>query len=143
MSISLDELITTHQEELLDEISKEAVRHIPSYAEAPLRLTMDRVERWLRTLAESIRQNDPHMLSNYLMAIGQERREEGYPIGELHAIVHLTERHLLELVAGTYSDPVECNGQTALLTAVMDSARMTLSVTYVLSWASTESGQQE
>jgi hypothetical protein len=133
MTTSLGELITTHREALVDEVTKDAIRQIPSYADAPLQLTMERVERWLKMLAESIHQNDPHQLSNYLMAIGQERREEGYPIGELHAIIHVTERHIQNLIEGSYSDAVERNGQTALLGAVMDSARMTLSVTYILS----------
>jgi hypothetical protein len=136
--ISLDELITEKWSDLVDAITKDAVRRIRSYANAPLRTTMERVERWLKTLAESIAKNQPDLLAEYLAAVGEERREEGYPIGDLHAIVHTTEEHLSDLIEDTYDDPVEQNGQMALLTAVMDSARMTLSVTYILSMAARE-----
>jgi hypothetical protein len=120
---------------LVDSITKDAIRQIPSYADAPLQLTLERVERWLKTLSDSILQNDPHLLSQYLMDVGEERQAEGYPVSELHAIVHCTEHHVRDLIARSYSDPVERNGQTALLVAVMDSARMTLSVAYILSVA--------
>jgi hypothetical protein len=135
MATSLGDLITDHQEMLVDSITKDAIRQIPSYADAPLQLTLERVERWLKTLSDSILQNDPHLLSQYLMEVGEERQSEGYPVGELHAIVRCTEHHLRHLIARSYSDPVERNGQTALLNAVMESARMTLSVAYILSVA--------
>ncbi len=135
MAASLGDLITDHREALVDAITKDAIRQIPSYADAPLQLTLERIEDWLNTLSKSILQNDPHLLSQYLMDVGEERQVEGYPIGELHAIVRCTEHHLRHLIARSYSEPVERNGQTALLTAVMDSARMTLSVAYILSMA--------
>ncbi|MGD2176732.1 MAG: hypothetical protein PVG71_02810 [Anaerolineae bacterium] len=139
MTTSLGDLITDHREMLLDSITKDAIRQIPSYAAAPLQLTMERIGRWLKTLSDSILQNDPHLLSQYLLDVGEERQAEGYPVGELHAIVRCTEHHLRELIARSYSDPVQRNGQTALLTAVMDSARMTLSVAYILSMAGRDS----
>jgi len=133
--ISLDDLISEHWAELMDLITKDAVVRIRSYAKAPLKLTMERVGRWLKTLADSVAQNKPDLLAEYLAAVGEERREEGYPIGDLHAIVSITEERLQDLIEDTIQDPVERNGQMALLTAVMDSARMTLSVTYILSLA--------
>jgi hypothetical protein len=135
MTTSLGDLIAEYQNLLVDSITKDAIRQIPSYADAPLQLTLERVERWLKTLSDSILQNDPHVLSQYLMGVGEERQAEGYPISELHAIVRCTEHHLRHLIAREYPDPVERNGQTALLAAVMDSARMTLSVAYILSVA--------
>ena len=143
MNASLYELITTHRESLVDEIAKDAIRQIPSYAEAPLRLTMERIERWLQTLAESIARNMPATLAQYLTAIGKERRQEGYPVGDLHAIIGITERHIRDLIDRSHSDPVERDAQTTLLNAVMDSARMVLSVTYVLSTAARQSQQGE
>jgi hypothetical protein len=133
MTTLLDKLIVENQELLVDRIVKDAVRQIPTYSQAPLKLTMGRVERWLGTLATSIKQNDPQILDQYLTAVAVERREEGYPIGELHAIVEITERHLRDLVTGACADQVECNALLALLGAVMDAARMVMSVTYVLS----------
>lgn len=130
--VTLDELIREHWETLVSEITKDAVRQIPSYGDAPLQLTIERVERWLNALAESVAQNQPPLLAQHLIGIGEERKEEGYPIGDLHTIVQLTERHLQQLVERAVADPVEQNGLTALLRAVMDSARMTLSVTYIL-----------
>jgi hypothetical protein len=140
MTASLGDLIVEHQGLLVDRITKDAIRQIPSYADAPLQLTVERVERWLQVLSDSIVQNEPHLLSQYLLEVGQERRLEGYPVSELHAIVSCTERHVRELVTGSYSDPVERDGQTALLTAVMDSARMALSVAYILSVAGRDTG---
>ncbi|MGD8245583.1 MAG: hypothetical protein PVG25_11445 [Anaerolineae bacterium] len=141
MTTSLGDLIAEHREPLVDSITKDAIRQIPSYSDAPLRLTMERIERWLEALSESIRRNDPSLLSQYLMHVGEERKAEGYPISELHAIVHCTECHVRDLVARSYSDPVERNGQTALLTAVMDSARMTLSVAYIIRMAGRDQGK--
>lgn len=138
MVTSLNDLITTHWETLADAIVKEAICQIPSYGEAPLRLTIERIERWLRTLAESISQNNPPLLAGYLIAVAEERRAEGYPIGDVHAIVYVTERHLRNLIARSCPDQVERDSQTALLTAIMDSARMTLSVTYILNMATRE-----
>jgi hypothetical protein len=140
MTTSLGDLIAERQEMLADSITKDAIRQIPSYADAPLHVTLERITRWLKTLSDSILQNDPHMLSRYLMEVGEERRAEGYPVSELHAVVRCTEHHLRHLIDRLYSDPVERNGQAALLTAVMDSARVTLSVAYILSMAGGDSG---
>lgn len=136
--VTLDELIREHWETLVSEITKDAVRQIPSYGEASLQLTIERVERWLNALAESVARNQPPVLARHLMSIGEERKEEGYPIGDLHTIVQLTERYLQQLIERAVTDPVEQNGLVALLRAVMDSARMTLSVTYVISAAGKE-----
>lgn len=135
MATSLDKLIVENQESLVDQIVKDAIRQIPSYGRAPLQLTIERVEQWLRTLAASIERNDPHILEHYLAAIAVERQEEGYPIGELHAIVRITEQHLRDVVVSSSSDEIERNALNALLEAVMGAARMVLSVTYVLSAA--------
>jgi hypothetical protein len=129
---SLDHLINEYWETLVDAISKDAIRQIPSYGRAPLRQTVERVERWLKVLADSLAQNAPNILADYLTVVGQERQEEGYTIGELHAIVTITERDLRDLIDDSYADEVERNGQNALVRAVMDSARMILSVAYVL-----------
>ena len=133
MAIFLDELINEHQESLVDKIVKDAIRQISSYAKAPLQLTIGRVERWLKTLAASIEQNNPEILEHYLAAVAEERKEEGYPIGELHAIVSITEQRLRELMPSACTDEVECNANLVLLDAVMDATRMVLSVTYILS----------
>jgi len=133
VAIYLDELITEHYESLVDQITKDAIRQIPSYGQAPLRLTIERVERWLKTLAASIEQNDPAILEHYLAAVAEERKEEGYPIGELHAIIQITDQHLRDLIPGACADEVECNANLAVLGAVMDATRMVLSVTYILS----------
>ena len=58
--------------------------------------------------------------------------EEGFAVGELHAIVYITERHLRAAVAGTCTDQVECNALLAVLEAVMGAARMVLSIQYIL-----------
>ena len=138
MNTSLDKLITEHWNTLVDQITKDSIRRIPSYTEAPLRLTIERIERALRVLGESIAQNEPPILAQHLMAVAEERKEEGYPIGDLHIVIQIFERHLGDLIDQTVADPVEQTGQRALLRAVMDSARMTLSVTYILSKAAKE-----
>lgn len=132
MATTLDRVIAKHRESLADSIAKDAIDQIPPYREAPLRLTMERVERWLDALHESIRRNDPDVLEQYLTGIAEERRQEGFAVGELHAIVYITERHLRAAVAGTCTDQVECNALLAVLEAVMGAARMVLSIQYIL-----------
>jgi len=80
MTTTLYELIATHRESLVDGIAKDAIRQIPSYAEAPLRLTMERVERWLQTLADSIAQNMPATLAQYLTTIGESDGRRDTPL---------------------------------------------------------------
>jgi hypothetical protein len=132
MTITLDELIIENRELLMDCVVKDAIGQIPSYGQAPLRLTIERVERWLDTLAASIEQNDPDILEKYLVGVAGERRREGYAIMELHGIVHITERHLQELILTSGADEIEQNALRALLDAVTDAARMVLSVRYLL-----------
>jgi hypothetical protein len=132
MAIALDELIVENRELLVDRIVKDAIGQIPSYAKAPIRVTVGRVERALEALAASIRENDPSIFEQHLIGVAAERREEGYAILELHAIVHIIERHLREEIVRACSDEVERNGLLALLDAVMDAARMVLSVRYIL-----------
>lgn len=139
---TLDRIIDEHWESLVDAISKDAIRQIPSYGRAPLRLTVERVERWLQVLRDSLAQNNPQILADHLTVVGKERQEEGYAIEELYAIVAITEQHLRDLIDRSYTDEVERNGQNALLRAVMDSARMILSVAYVLGMSARSAQQQ-
>jgi hypothetical protein len=133
MAVSLDELIVENRESLVDPIVKDAIGQIPAYAKAPLRTTIARVEQALQAMADSIRENDPDVLEQHLVGIATERREEGYAILELHAMVHIIERHLRDEIMRAFPDEVERNAQFALLDAVMDAARMVLSVRYMLS----------
>lgn len=132
MAISLDELIIVHRESLVDGIVKDAIRQISAYGRAPLRQTIERIECFLDALVNSIARNDPDLLERYLVSVAQERRQEGVAIMELHAIVHITEEHLRATVWSAVPDEVERNGLLALLQAVMDAARMVLSVRYLL-----------
>jgi hypothetical protein len=132
MAISLDELIVENQEALVDRIVKDAIAEIPAYADAPLRTTMVRVEQALAAVADSVRENKPDILERHLVRVATERRQEGYVILELHAIVHIIERHLHDDITQTCASEVECNALRALLDAVMDAARMVLSVRYAL-----------
>jgi hypothetical protein len=132
MAVSLDELIVEHREALVDGIVKDAIRQIPAYGRAPLRQTVERVERFLDALAESIARNDPDVLERYLVGVAQERQQEGYAIMELHAIVYLAEEHVQATIRRDVADEVARNGLLALLGAVMGAARMVLSVRYIL-----------
>jgi hypothetical protein len=133
MAVSLDELIVEHRASLVDGIVKDAIRQIPSYGRAPLRVTIERVERFLQALADSVAQNEPDILEGYLVAVAKERKQEGYAILELHSIVHITEAHLRDAVQRTVADEVQRNGLLAVLEAVVGAARMVLSVQYALS----------
>ena len=132
MGITLDRLIVENRELLVDRIVKDAIDQIPSYAKAPLRVTMERVEEGLDALADSIRNDDPDILEQHLIGIASTRRREGYAILELHAVISLYEQHLRDLVLGAGTDEVECNALLALLDAIMGAARMVLSVRYML-----------
>jgi hypothetical protein len=132
MTVSLDELIIEYREALVDGIVKDAIRQIRAYARAPLRQTVERVERLLDALAESIARNDPDVLERYLVGVARERQQEGYAIMELHAIVHISEEHVQAVIRDAVPDEVERNGLLALLGAVMGAARMVLSVRYIL-----------
>jgi hypothetical protein len=133
MAISLDELIVNNRESLVDRIVKDAIGQVPAYARAPLRTTIARVERALQAIADSVRENDPDILEQHLVGVAAERREQGYAILELHAILHIIEQHLRSDVVRACPDEVECNALLALLDAVMSAARMVLSVRYLLS----------
>jgi hypothetical protein len=132
MANYLDDLITERFATLVDDIAKDAICQIPSYRQAPLRLTIQRVERWLTAVADSIRQNNPEILESHLKQVAAERQEEGYAIADLHAIVQITERHLHAVILRSEATEAEHNANLALLDVVMDAARMVLSVTYVL-----------
>ena len=132
MAGTLVELIEQNMEPLVDGITKDAIRRIPSYGEAPIKQTLARIERMLGVLVESIRRNHPDVLEQYLMGIAEERREQAYPIGELHAVFDITEKHLQDLVVHTTADEVERNAHLALVDATMASARMILSKAYLL-----------
>jgi hypothetical protein len=116
----------------VDGIVKDAIRQIPSYGRAPLQVTIERVERFLQALADSVAQNEPDILERYLVGVAEERKQEGYAILELHSIVHITEAHLQDLIDRTAVDEVQRNGLSALLEAVVGAARMVLSVQYAL-----------
>ncbi len=133
MAVSLDDLIVEHRESLVDGIVKDAIRQIPSYGRAPLRQTVERVERFLDALAESIARNEPDVLERHLVGVARERKREGYAIMELHAIVHITEDHVQAVIRRAVAGEVERTGLLALLDAVMGAARMVLSVRYLLS----------
>lgn len=132
MEVTLDRLIVENRESLVDDIVKDAIRQIPAYGQAPLRQTIDRVERFLDALVASIAHDDPDLLEQYLVGVAQERKQQGIAIMELHAIVDIAEKHLRATVQSAVSDNVERNGLLALLEAVMDAARMVLSVRYLL-----------
>ncbi|MCX6032629.1 MAG: hypothetical protein NT169_25495 [Chloroflexi bacterium] len=131
MAVSLDELITNHWDELVDNVAKDAICQISAYHAAPIRVTVGRMERWLKALGDSIRQNDPQIMAGFLAAVGDERKEAGYSAEEMQAIMNITDRHLRDLVVRKFTDPIEQAGQLALLDAVIGSARMVLSVSYV------------
>jgi hypothetical protein len=133
MAVSLDELIVAHRESLVDGIVKDAIRQISSYRRAPLRQTIQRVERFLDALAESVARNEPDVLEKHLVDVARERKNEGYAIMELHAIVHITEEHVQAAIRHDVADEVERTGLLALLDAVTGAARMVLSVRYLLS----------
>ncbi|MGD2156972.1 MAG: hypothetical protein PVG14_03550 [Anaerolineales bacterium] len=128
---SLDKLISDHLDSLVDNITKDAVRQIPTYREAPLQRTIERVERWLKMLATSVHENDPQILERYLVSIARERHKEGYPVVDLHMVVQITEYRIQELIDASVADEIEGNALSALLEAVMGAARMVLSVSYV------------
>jgi hypothetical protein len=132
MGITLDSLIVVNRESLVDRIVKDAIGQIPSYAKAPLRVTIERIEQGLDALADSIRENDPDILEQHLVGVATERRREEYAVLELHTLISLYERHLRDDVLSTCTDEVECNALLALLDAVMESARMVLSVRYMV-----------
>lgn len=132
MVISLDKLIVENLETLVDGITKDAIRQIPSYREAPLRRTIERVETWLEALATSIEKNEPEIMEHHLVMVAHERQEEGYALSELHNIIQISEYHLDTLIQNITADQVEQNALEALLKAVMGAARMVVSVNYVL-----------
>ena len=132
MSVSLADLIESNLEFLVDEITKDAIRQIPSYGRAPIKQTLARIERLLRILAESVRRNNPNIMEQFLEGVAEERRERAYPIGALHAILDITEQHLQDVVAGSTVDEVERNSQRMLVSAIIDSAHMVFSKAYLL-----------
>jgi hypothetical protein len=132
MTTNLVDLIENNLEWLVDETTKDAIRQIPRYGKAPIRQTMARMERLLKILAESVRRNSPNLLEQFLEGVAEERHARAYPIGELHAILDITETHLRELVAQSAAGEVDRNAQNALVNAIIDSAHMVFSKAYLL-----------
>ncbi len=132
MAHTLVELIEENLEWLVDEITKDAIRQIPTYGRAPIKQTMGRMERLLRILAESVRQNNPEIMEQFLEGVAEQRHDGAYPIGERHAILDSTERHLHDLVAQSTNEQMERNAQNALVRAIIDSAHMVFSKAYLL-----------
>ena len=132
MAHTLVELIEENLEWLVDEITKDAIRQIPMYAKAPIRQTMGRMERLLKILADSVRHNDPSIMEQFLEGVAEQRHDGAYPIGELHAVLDSTERHLHDLVTRSAVDEMERNAQNALVRAIVDSAHMVCSKAYLL-----------
>jgi hypothetical protein len=132
MSVTLEQLIVENREALVDAVAKDAVGQIRSYGEAPLRTTISRVESWLDALAASVGHNEAGILEEHLVRVAGERMAEGYVVGEVHAIIQITERRIQDLILSSVAAEVERNGLLALLDAVMGAARMVLSVRYAL-----------
>jgi len=132
MATNLVDLIEGNLDWLVDEITKDAIRQIPSYGRAPIRQTLVRIEHLLKILAESVRRNEPSVMEQFLEGVAQERRARAYPIGELHAVLDIAAKHLHALVARVVEGEVEQNAQSALVSAIVDSAHMVFSKTYLL-----------
>ncbi|MCA9934283.1 MAG: hypothetical protein H6662_19670 [Ardenticatenaceae bacterium] len=131
MTIHLTELIDKHYESLVDEITKDAIRQITSYGDAPLRLTAERIERAIRAMADSIRLNEPDILKRHVTAVAAERQKEGYSADELRAVIQIMEQHIQDLITQTYKNETERTGYLALTDIIMETARMFVSVAYL------------
>ncbi|MCA9926269.1 MAG: hypothetical protein KC419_02690 [Anaerolineales bacterium] len=131
MTTPLTELISEHYDALVDEITKDAIRQITSYGDAPLRLTAERIERAIRAMADSIRLNDPEILKQHVTAVAAERQKEGYSAAELHAVIQIMRQHIQDLITKTYANEIERTGYLALVDIIMDAARMIISVAYL------------
>jgi ribosome-binding protein aMBF1 (putative translation factor) len=131
MTIQLTDLINEHYDSLVDEITKDAIRQIGAYGEAPLRQTVERIERSIKVLADSVRLNEPDILQEFITVVAAERQKEGYSAAELHAIVAIMKQHVQRLITRTYDNEVERTGYLALADTIMESARMIISVAYL------------
>ena len=98
----------------------------PSYRRADP-VTVGRIERWLKP---SARVSDGTILSHgrILTAVGEERKEADIAPKRYRPDEHHRPRCGF---VSTVADPVEQAAQLALLDAVIGSARMVLSVSYV------------
>lgn len=131
MTIHLTNLISEHYDSLVDEITKDAIRQVTAYGDAPLRQTVERIERSIKALADSIRLNDPDILKQHVTAVAAERQKEGYSAAELHAVIHIMKQHVQNLIAKTYDDETERTGYLALTDIIMETARMIVNTSYL------------
>lgn len=131
MTNLLTDLINEHYDELVDEITKDAIRQLEHYGDAPLRLTAERMEQAIRATVDSIRLNEPDILKKHVTAVAAERQEEGYTAADLHAIIQIMKQHIQDLVTKTYDNETECTGYLALTDIIMETARMFVSVAYL------------
>ena len=132
MTANLVDLIEQNMDWLVDEITKDAIRQVPTYGRVPIKQTMGRMERLLGILADSVRRDNPDIMEQFLEGVAEQRHDGAYPIGELHAILDSTERHLHDLVAQSVVGQMERNAQNALVRAIIDSAHMVFSKAYLL-----------
>lgn len=131
MKPHLSDLIGEHYHVLVDEITKDAIREIGAYGDAPLRQTVERIERSIKAMVDSIRLNEPDILKEHVTVVAAERQKEGYSAAELHAIIQIMKQHMQALIAETYEEETERTGYLALTDTIVESARMMVSVAYL------------
>ena len=131
MENRLDEFIRLHAQELADSITKQVLCDLPEWREIPLRKTLERIEKFLFVLGDSIRQDNPNFLITYLNSISVRRIKEGVSISALHGLMDISEAHIINLIQSAEEDDQVKKVFKGVIKNAMASARVTLSIAYI------------
>ena len=131
MDNRLDEFIRQNSQELTDSITKQVLFEVPGWREIPLRKTLERIEKFLFVLGDSIRQDNPNFLITYLNSISVRRIKEGVTISALHGLMDIAEARIIEQI---HSAEENDQGKKVFINVIKNalaSAKVTLSIAYI------------
>ena len=131
MENRLDEFIRLHAQELADNIAKQVLYDLPEWREIPLQKTLERIEKFLFVLGDSIRQDNPNFLITYLNSISIRRIKEGLSISALHGLMDISEAYILNLIRSEEKNEQVKKVFHGVIKNAMASARVTLSIAYI------------
>ena len=131
MENRLDEFIRLHAQELADGITKQVLFDLPEWRETPLRKTLERIEKFLFVLGDSIRQDNPNFLITYLNSISIRRIKEGVTISALHGLMDIAEARIIEQVQSAEENDQVKKVFINVIKNALASAKVTLSIAYL------------
>ena len=131
MDKPLDVFIRFHGQDLTDRITKQVLCDLPEWRAISLKKTIERIEKFLIILADSIRQDNPNFLITYLNSISVRRMKEGLSISALHGLMDISEGHIINLVQSAQGNEQDKKVYSGVIKNAMATARIAMSIVYI------------